>query len=183
MVEYKSKLEETEKELSTLQKAMDQKYRKKLEEADEELHRLQHMNQTLTLQIAEMENSQRQELHTAQMKVAEAEQQQQGMASQLRELKGERRREDDFSKAFQEEFEARKKWMNKCQLLQKKLDSTMDQLDVSRLRLACMTSYTFEVYSLSGSLQGLSQQKEVLIKALQDHGIEVPFKEQEVSEH
>ena len=133
MVEYKSKLELTEKELSTLQKtsrATDQKYRKKLEEAEAELHRLQHMNETLTLQMTEMESNQCQVLHTTQVKLAEAEQEQQGMATRLRELKGERRREDDFSKAFQEEFEAHKKWMNKCHLLQKKLESTMDQLDV-----------------------------------------------------
>lgn len=134
MVQYKSKLELAEKELSTLQKtskAMDQKYRKKLEEAEEELHRVQQMNETLTLQMQAMESSQRQKLHTTQMKLTEAEQQQQAMASQLRELKGERRREDDLSKALQEEFEGRKKWMNKCQLLQKKLDSTLDQMDVS----------------------------------------------------
>ena len=133
MVQYKSKLADTEEELSTLQKtskATDQKYRKKLEEAEEELHHLQHMNETLTLQMAKMESNQHQVLHTDLVKLAEAEEEQQGMASRLRELKGERRREDDFSKAFQEEFEARKKWMNKCQLLQKKLDATMEQLDV-----------------------------------------------------
>ena len=91
MVEYKSKLELAEKELSILQKtskAMDQKYRKKLEEAEEELQHLQHMNKTLTLQMAVMESKQRQVLHTTQIKLAEAEQEQQGMASRLRELKG-----------------------------------------------------------------------------------------------
>jgi len=98
-----------------------------------------------------MKRSQQEKLHTTQMKLAEAEQEQQGM---LRKLRQERRREDDFSKAFQEEFEARKKWMNKCQLLQKKLDSTMDQLDVSRFRLTCMTYLPFEVHSLGGSLAG-----------------------------
>ena len=134
----RSKLEEREKHFSTLlqkNRDMDIQLKAKTDEfkakAKEKEHELQHLRRQYEAMVAQMKELQTQQQivqKRAEMQAVQTQQQQVGMASELNRLQ---KREDEFSKAFRDEFEANKKLRAKCEALQKQLGSALDDLDVS----------------------------------------------------
>ena len=134
----RSKLEEREKHFSTLlqkNREMDIQLKVKTDEfkakTEEKEHELQHLRRQYEVTVAQMKELQTQQeivLKRAEMQAVQTQQQQVGMASELNRLQ---KREDEFSKAFRDEFEANKKLRAVCEALQKQLGSALDDLDVS----------------------------------------------------
>ena len=85
-------------------------FKKKLDEKDHELHHALKQNESFVEQLRELRAKQESELRIAQ------------------------NREDEFSKAFQQEFDANKVLRAKCTELQNQLDSALDTVDVSQAR-------------------------------------------------
>ena len=82
-----------------------------------------------------------------ELQLSEAHIQQATMANELTRLQRARNREDEFSKAFQEEFAAHHAMKARYAELQNKLDSLLDSLDVSvhcsRYEVMCMSTTDF----------------------------------------
>ena len=137
----RSKLEEREKHFSTLLKktremdiqlkAKTDELKAKTEEKEHELQHLRRQYEATVAQMKELETQQQIVQKRAEMQAVHTQQQQVGLASELNRLQKERKREDEFSKAFRDEFEANKKLRANCEALQKQLGSALDDLDVS----------------------------------------------------
>ena len=121
---------------------MEVHFKKKLDEKDHELQHALKQNESFAKQLKELrakQESELRELETKQqiaqketeMQLAQAQQQQTGMAMELSRMQKDRNREDEFSKAFQQEFDANKVLRATCMELQNQLDSALDAVDVS----------------------------------------------------
>ena len=119
------------KDLSHKNSEMEAQYSKRVEEKDCELKQLLGKNQAMLAKVHELETLQQLMKKEAELQLVKARQQQTGMATKLSRLQKDRRREDEFSKAFQQEFDANKVLRAKCSYLQKQLDSALDAVDVS----------------------------------------------------
>ena len=137
----RSKLEEREKYFSALLqknremdiqlKAKTDEFKAKAEEKEHELQHLRRQYEAMVTQMKELQTQQEIVQKRAEMQAVQTQQQRVGMASELNRLQKERKREDEFSKAFHDEFEANKKLRANCEALQKQLGSALDDLDVS----------------------------------------------------
>lgn len=134
LVTSRSMLDEAEKrvkDLSHKNTEMEAQLRKKIQEKEHELEHMQKRDESCAARLRELETKQQIAQKETEMQIAQAQQQQTGMAMELNRLQKDRNREDEFSKAFQQEFEANKAWRAKCTELQNQLDSALDQVDVS----------------------------------------------------
>ena len=121
---------------------MEVHFKKKVDEKDHDLQHALKQNESFVTQLKELrakQESELRELETKQqiaqketeMQLAQAEQQKTGMAMELSRMQKDRNREDEFSKAFQQEFDANKVLRATCMELQNQLDSALDAVDVS----------------------------------------------------
>ena len=137
MVQYKSKLEQVEEELSTLQQhisSKDLEHKEKIDSMTSELQRLHQEESTLKEKLEKMQSGQHQLLQESNKQLAEARLQIEKMATQLRDQQQQQqqwqRREGELAP---EQFPpAYTELVFKCQELEKQLDSALDQLDVSK---------------------------------------------------
>ena len=145
LAKSESTLEEAKKQL-TKALEMEVHYKKKVDEKDHELQHALKQNESFVTQLKELrakQESQLRELATKQqiaqketeMQLVQAQQLKTGMAMELSRMQRDRNREDEFSKAFQQEFDANKVLRATCMELQNQLDSALDKVDVSRYLL------------------------------------------------
>ena len=118
-------------------------FKKQLDGKDHELqHALLKQNESFVKQLNELRAKQESELREietkqqiaqkeTEMQLVQAQQQKTGMAMELNRMQKDRNREDEFSKAFQQESYANKVLRAKCAELQNQLDSALDRVDVS----------------------------------------------------
>ena len=111
-------------------------YRKKVAEKEHELRQLLERNNALLAQVSELSTKQQLLKKETELQLVQAQQQQTGMATELSRMQKERKREDEFSKAFQQEFDANRVLRGECEKLREELDTAMDSLDVSRVYTA-----------------------------------------------
>ena len=142
LAKSESTLEETEKQITRKTLEMEVHFKKKLDEKDHELQHALTKNKYLVTQLKELmakQESELRELETKQqiaqketeLQLVQAQQQKTGMAMELSRMQRDRNREDEFSKAFQQESDANKVLRAKCTELQNQLDSALDAVDVS----------------------------------------------------
>jgi hypothetical protein len=149
----RSSLEDTAKQLKDLSfkhAEMEKHYAKKFQEVEKQLQVMKAENQRM---VKESETHRRLVEKQKELQLNQAQMQQAEMANELTRLQMARNREDEFSKAFHEEFEAHRVMKAKYAELQHQLDTALDSLD------------------------GMRQKQEVLIQTLVDHRVAVPFVE------
>jgi hypothetical protein len=112
-------------------------------------------SQMLMGQLREFETREQLVRKETELQLTQAQQREAEMATELGRMHKDRRREDEFARVFQHEFEAHKLTKAKCTELQNQLDSVLDSLDAMR------------------------QKQEVLKHAMQAHGVEIPYVELE----
>ena len=140
----RSSLDETQKELNALShkhREMEKQYDKKFQEKESQLQQMKAENQRLEkeCEMRQILAEKQKELQQSQAQIQQAE-----MANELTRLQRARNREDEFSKAFQEEFAAHHAMKARYAELQNQLDSVLDSLDVSvhcsRYEVMCMST-------------------------------------------
>ena len=104
---------------------------RKIEQKDHELQHVLKQNESHVARLRELEMEQQIARKQTEIQLVQAQQQQKGMALELSRFHKERKREDEFSKAFQQEFNANKALRANNEYLHKQLDSALDSLDVS----------------------------------------------------
>ena len=110
---------------------MQKQYDKKLQEMEQLVQQLKTQNCLLEGLMRESEAKQKLMEKKKALELSQSQQQQAEIMSELSRMQKDRKREDEFSKAFREEFEAHKTMKGKCAALQNQLDSYLDTLDVS----------------------------------------------------
>ncbi|CAI8005759.1 hypothetical protein GBAR_LOCUS4387 [Geodia barretti] len=149
----RSSLEDTAKQLKHLSfkhAEMEKQYAKKIQEIEKQLQVMKGENMRM---VKESETHRKLLEKQKELQLNQAQMQQAEMANELTRLQRARNREDEFSKAFHEEFEAHRVMKAKYAELQHQLDAALDSLDEMR------------------------QKQEVLIQTLIYHRVEVPFVE------
>ena len=127
----RSSLEDTAKQLKDLSfkhAEMEKHYAKKFQEVEKQLQVMKAENQRM---VKESETHRRLVEKQKELQLNQAQMQQAEMANELTRLQMARNREDEFSKAFHEEFEAHRVMKAKYAELQHQLDTALDSLDVS----------------------------------------------------
>ena len=131
-----SKLEGTEslfKELSRTYQEMEAKLMKKVNAKDSEIQKMQAKCHAMVTELKKHEAKQQMAQRESEIQLAQVEQQKTVIVTELSQLQKERKREDEFSKAFQQEFEANKFLRAKCAEFENQLGIAYDSLDVSHI--------------------------------------------------
>ena len=127
----RSSLEDTAKQLKHLSfkhAEMEKQYAKKIQEIEKQLH----VMKAETMRMVKESETHRKLLEKQkELQLNQAQMQQAEMANELTRLQRARNREDEFSKAFHEEFAAHRVMKAKYAELQHQLDAALDSLDVS----------------------------------------------------
>ena len=134
LAKSRSTLEAAEKRVTDLthkNSEMEAQLSRKIEEKNHELQHVLKQSESYVARLRELEMEQEITRKQTEMQLVQAHQQQEGMAWELSRLQKDRKREDEFSKAFQQEFNANKVLRSKNEDLHKQLDSALDSLDVS----------------------------------------------------
>lgn len=118
---------------------MEAHYSKTMEEKEHQLHQLLVKNKALLAEVDELKTKQQLLQKETELQLVQAHQQQTGMATELSRMQKDRKREDEFSKAFHQEFEANKVLKVTCDELRTELDTALDSFDVSCIFLGQLT--------------------------------------------
>ena len=127
----RSSLEDAEKRfqgLSVKHAEMEKQYEKKFQEMEKQLQAMKAENHRM---VKESETRQKLVEKQKELQLNQAQIQQVEMATELTRLQRARNREDEFSKAFHEEFEAHRVMKAGYAELENQLDRALDSLDVS----------------------------------------------------
>ena len=149
-----SKLDEEEKkfkELSHKYQEMEAQWMRNVREKEGEIEQVKAQYHTQMVELKKAETRQQIAQKETEMQLARFEQERIGLASQLSRLQKERNREDEFSRAFEQEFQAKKVLMSKCEELENQLGTALDSLDVSDF--CVFTSVSTKCHSLGPSTE------------------------------